>query len=300
VLSSTDWNTFNNKVSTTDVRLTNDRNPLAGSSNYIQNQTAASQAAGYDISGTAHVANNFVGNRGVLGFEVIGYQRAGLTLDLYSRVPPFRLELTTWDPVGNGRFAIGFPAVPIRAATPLARLLAADVRTHLFQEGLGFTVFAWARTGTKAGLMPVFHWDSACQAGQEISLSLAEGRLVGIHDPTGKAASLTGLTSVDDGKWHFVAFTHEESAKVFDRLYVDGKLDNEAVGTGGPMTAMVDGVARDAFIGSTCTATGASPPRFIGSIDGVRVYLRALSGGEITATFNSTAPLYVAPGPIAP
>ncbi len=51
-----------NYVQTTDTRLADDRNPLAGSANYIQNQTAVAQAADLKISGNATVGGNVSGN----------------------------------------------------------------------------------------------------------------------------------------------------------------------------------------------------------------------------------------------
>ncbi len=49
-------------VQTSDPRLADDRNPLAGSSNYIQNQAAVSQAAYFSITGNATVGGTVSGN----------------------------------------------------------------------------------------------------------------------------------------------------------------------------------------------------------------------------------------------
>ena len=49
-------------VLTTNTRLTDDRNPLAGSPNYIQNQTAIPQAANLNINGNATVGGTVLGN----------------------------------------------------------------------------------------------------------------------------------------------------------------------------------------------------------------------------------------------
>lgn len=51
-----------NFVQTTDVRLSDDRNPLSGSTNYIQNQGANSQAASLNISGDAIIGGNISGS----------------------------------------------------------------------------------------------------------------------------------------------------------------------------------------------------------------------------------------------
>ena len=49
-------------VQATDTRLADDRNPTAGSPNYIQNQTAVSQTANLKISGNATFGGNISGN----------------------------------------------------------------------------------------------------------------------------------------------------------------------------------------------------------------------------------------------
>ncbi len=52
----------NQFVQTSDSRLADDRNPLAGSPNYIQNQTAVSQPADIKISGNATIGGTVSGN----------------------------------------------------------------------------------------------------------------------------------------------------------------------------------------------------------------------------------------------
>ena len=49
----------NQYVQTNDARLSDARNPLAGSPNYIQNQTAVSQAANFNIGGNGIIVGNF-------------------------------------------------------------------------------------------------------------------------------------------------------------------------------------------------------------------------------------------------
>ncbi len=49
-------------VQTSDTRLADDRNPLAGSPNYIQNQSAVSQPANLNINGNATIGGNISGN----------------------------------------------------------------------------------------------------------------------------------------------------------------------------------------------------------------------------------------------
>lgn len=48
-----------NYAQLTDPRLTDDRNPLAGNANYIQNQTAGAQAANFNVGGNGAIGGNF-------------------------------------------------------------------------------------------------------------------------------------------------------------------------------------------------------------------------------------------------
>jgi hypothetical protein len=70
-LSSADWITFNNKVSSNDPRLTDPRPPAGGSNLYIQNQSSADQVASFRITGTGLVGGNFtVGNGSAASFSI--------------------------------------------------------------------------------------------------------------------------------------------------------------------------------------------------------------------------------------
>lgn len=57
-LTSSDWSMFNAKVSSTDARLSDPRNPLAGSAHYIQNGSGSSQQASFNVSGNGIVGGN--------------------------------------------------------------------------------------------------------------------------------------------------------------------------------------------------------------------------------------------------
>lgn len=73
-------------------------------------------------------------------------------------------------------------------------------------------------------------------------------------------------TLLNDGQWHFVAFTKENTGKV--KVYVDGRQE----GTGGTDATVYD---------NTDATISFSANHFSGSMDDVRIYTRALADYEV-------------------
>ncbi|MBL9105226.1 MAG: hypothetical protein JNL82_30045 [Myxococcales bacterium] len=93
-----------------------------------------------------------------------------------------------------------------------------------------------------------------------------------------------GKTAVTWGVWHHVAATYDGAAW---RLYLDGALDGEADTAGAvPRHDTIQHFGLGAAYDSEGTPAGG----FVGAIDEVRVYSKALGEPEIQATMTSTAP----------
>ena len=93
---------------------------------------------------------------------------------------------------------------------------------------------------------------------------------------------VVSTTQVNDGQWHFVAFTRNSTTGIL-QVYVDGVLQGTFVGDTGAKAATYNliGPAPEAYSsnGSTVITTGAT--YFNGSIDGLRAYNQVLNSAEI-------------------
>ncbi len=91
----------------------------------------------------------------------------------------------------------------------------------------------------------------------------------------------TGLTPINNlPQWRHVVGTYDGSTM---RVYVDGV----EIGTGKAVSGILSPSSGDFVIGGQAT----SGKSYMGSIDDVRVYNRALNSGEISALYNSFPPM---------
>lgn len=91
---------------------------------------------------------------------------------------------------------------------------------------------------------------------------------------TGANHPVTGTTAIPRGEWHHVAATYDGAAW---RLYVDGKLDGEAMANATPRADSVHPFAIASALGSDGVARG-----FLhGALDEVRVWNRARTADEL-------------------
>ncbi|MBU1000890.1 LamG domain-containing protein, partial [Patescibacteria group bacterium] len=86
---------------------------------------------------------------------------------------------------------------------------------------------------------------------------------------------LEGDITINDGNWHHIVGTYDETTL---KLYVDGILDDSSTSYSGNMTTNAASVA----IGARSSSTD----YFIGSIDEVRIYKRALTADEVKAQYT--------------
>jgi hypothetical protein len=195
-----------------------------------------------------------------------------------------------------------------------------------------FTVDAWVKTSGPepiGGQQIVRHYECAGFCSNAASNSNWDVRVLGhklwgfIRDtdgggPDGDGQVIQGVTTIDDGAFHHVAFVRDVAAGKL-RLYVDGALDAEATVDAAVTGSIsdIDGEADPVTIGGGILGGTSNPDpnvAFTGVIDEPDWFLSALTGPQIAAiaaagsngtctdevapTSSATAPA-TANGPIA-
>jgi hypothetical protein len=143
------------------------------------------------------------------------------------------------------------------------------------------TATAWVNTvSTTTGA--ILGWGPNV-AGQRFGFRINDGRLRFEHH----GGNVQGDTSVNDGAWHHVAVTIQENATISHPeviLWLDGRDDTRP--TTDPDAFNIT-AASDARIGSR---PAADDRFFMGEIDELYIYDRALTPGEIAWMAGRTAP----------
>lgn len=96
-----------------------------------------------------------------------------------------------------------------------------------------------------------------------------------------QGGNIIGQTKVDDGQWHHIAVVSFDAVQN-SLIYVDGVLDNIANSAPQPIMTAAGGAA---VLGGSNHAAGFS---FLGEIDELRLYPRALSQNEIQSIRDAT------------
>jgi hypothetical protein len=144
-----------------------------------------------------------------------------------------------------------------------------------------FTITAWGKT-TDSGDRTIASWGTNSNM-QRVDFRLASGRLRVEHG----AGNVQGDTTLNDNNWHHVALTVIRGATISYpdvQLWLDGK-DNTRASTDPDAFSITAGV--DMAIGYRATA---ADRYFLGAIDDVRLYDRALSQAEVVWLAGITAP----------
>jgi len=138
------------------------------------------------------------------------------------------------------------------------------------------TISAWIKT-TQTGLQFIASWGSrdVCNAGYEISIGIYNDHFIlgscGGH--------VQGTTIVDDGAWHHVAAVWYGSNIV--TLYVDGVQQTNI--SPDPLPSMNIASSGHLNIGQLWQYGG----NFVGLVDEVQIFNRALCASEIQAIYNA-------------
>jgi hypothetical protein len=172
--------------------------------------------------------------------------------------------------------------------------LIGDVTPLQFERTDSFSISAWVKT-TATATQTIF--------GKMLGTTTFRGynfRL--LNTPAGVlqmqiisdngAANLISLRTTsavaNDGLWHHVCVTYAGTSTTAGiKLYIDGAIPSSTVVSAGPVTATILGGA-SAAIGARINA--ASDSFFVGNIDEVAVYNKALTGLEVLAIFNGMMP----------
>jgi hypothetical protein len=146
-----------------------------------------------------------------------------------------------------------------------------------------FTVACWVNTTTAAGALVTWgSSDGTPVGGQYQSLRIEGGSLRAEHGN----GNYRGATPVDDGEWHHVALSVAEGANLRvpqNQLFVDGQEDTFRAGGSDNLY----NITADANV-SIGQRASHGDQFYIGSIDEVRIYDRALSPAEIAGLAGRT------------
>ena len=149
------------------------------------------------------------------------------------------------------------------------------------------SIEAWVRKNP-AWWMPIVYrdlWDNP--SGFGLYTEWSAGKVVfGHYDSSGNHSQVQSETVIQDGQWHHVVGTMEPagSCGYIYRIYIDGKLDADQVGTLAVEEAPAgSGILKIAYP----NASGADSP-FQGALDGIAIYDVALTPAQIKARFETT------------
>ena len=169
-------------------------------------------------------------------------------------------------------------------------------RTSSFSGLTQGTIAAWVKL-TATGERTIFDIGDGAGNANYVSVFVNNGKLtVAIMDGGTTILNMASIASVNDGNWHHVAFTVDGSG---NQLYIDGVAAARTFTTGSAATT--------AFISALNSKTnttigaynnGAINGEFLGTLDDVRVYSRALTSGDMAQLYatSNDAPINVVPG----
>lgn len=145
-----------------------------------------------------------------------------------------------------------------------------------------FTLMAWIKaTGSDNYLMIIDKYYGTATVAKGVSLYLSGGKIrFSIYSDTDGSRNLVGTSELRDNAWHHVAAVWDGG---YAKVYVDAFKQGQ-VGWSYPPTSTTAPLG----IGKRLGGWGGYLP-FLGTIDNVVIYHRALGPNEVEAVFNGTA-----------
>jgi len=149
--------------------------------------------------------------------------------------------------------------------------------------GGDFAIEFWMNLPATTAAIPnlVTRGDEASD-GWNIELTAASIIKFTIHDSS-NAATITGTKAIDDGQWHHIVCEVDRNSATGMRIYIDGVLEVNSVGTGDctAVTLTLDG-------GTTVVMTGVNSMTFYISTVGMYIGTSAfLSAATILSNYNA-------------
>ena len=151
------------------------------------------------------------------------------------------------------------------------------------------TISNWVNTTSDSGDTEMVTWGTQDGTATRLSWRIHQGRVRTEHND----GNLRGNTYVNDGEWHHIALVVTEGANLrpnATKFYVDGYEDTYFSGTDNTYRLTEGSDVRIGMSGPM-DAAGNDARYFPGSLDEVRIYDRALSGGEIMSLAGITTPV---------
>jgi hypothetical protein len=148
-----------------------------------------------------------------------------------------------------------------------------------------FTICAWVKTGAHTASNGIIVGKRGSSANVGYDVRIASGKLgLYLKDADDGSHGVYQSTSAtySDNAWHHVAVVVNRSGNA--QFYKDGAADGTA-GVSSHSASLDNGLDLNIGISSSDGSTGGGD--FNGLIDGVQIYKRALSAGEISAIYNS-------------
>ncbi len=148
------------------------------------------------------------------------------------------------------------------------------------------TYSTWIKT-TQTGTSAIYSFNTVNSVRSFFVIWLENGKISPELAWPDHGMGTTGSVIVNDGSWHKIDVTLENSPNATMKLYIDGVLDAETVFTSAYNLTYI---TNDIFIGALQNyGNGAIQHHFNGSIDDVRVYNSSLSATDILSLYNQDA-----------
>jgi hypothetical protein len=145
-----------------------------------------------------------------------------------------------------------------------------------------FTVTAWVKTTSSVGSddddaywgMPIWYADgTGANYTEPLSITGSKAAFT-VHDENGDPTTVHSTTSVNDGNYHFIAVTRNQTTGLMS-MYVDGVLEATANGTTAPL------------IPATYFDLAGGNAHYTGLVDDLRIYSTNLTAGNIASLFGN-------------